>query len=326
MTMETASSATGAPRKPRGNTMLWITLLAFLLGLAAMAVLVHRFGDWIGLGPKTPPPVAVQAASPSSTATTTPAMRPQDVAALSEREAALSAHIAELEARLANLDTSSRVASGFATRAEGLMVAFAARRALDRGLSLGYIEDQLRQRFSAAEPQAVATVIAASRQPVTQEDLRLALDTIAPKLSGGAPDESWWEGIRREMSQMIIIRQDASPSMLPADRLARARRRLDAGQVEGALAEIQRMPGAANAESWMAAARRYIAARQALNAIETVAIQGAGTMPAPTALPVPPAPRPLPEADTSAVSPNAPDADASAGASGEATANQATGA
>jgi hypothetical protein len=80
--------------------------------------------------------------------------------------------------------------------------------------------------------------------------------------------------------------------MLPADRLARARRRLDAAQVEGALAEIARMPGAANAESWMDAARRYIAARQALNAIETVAIQGGGTLP-PLPLPVAPATQPL---------------------------------
>nr|WP_317894246.1 hypothetical protein [uncultured Sphingomonas sp.] len=294
MTMETASSATGAPRKPRGNTMLWVAILAFVLGLAAMAGLVHRFGAWIGLGPAATPPVVQSTPLPATPQNAAPpAQRPADIATLSQREQVLAAHIAELEARLANVDTSSRVASGFATRAEGLLVAFAARRALDRGLALGYIEDQLRQRFAAAEPQAVATVIAAARQPVTLEDLRLALDTIAPKLSGGGPDESWWQGIRRELSQLIIIRQDASPSMLPADRLARARRRLDAAQVEGALAEIARMPGAANAQSWMDAARRYIAARQALNAIETVAIQGGGTLSVPPApLPVPPATQP----------------------------------
>lgn len=298
--METASSATGAPRKPRGNTMLWVAILAFVLGLAAMAALVHRFGARIGLGPATTPP-ALQG-QPQSAArqdASTPTRRPLDVDTLSQRESVLAAHIAELEARLANVDTSSRVASGFATRAEGLLVAFAARRALDRGLALDYVEDQLRERFTAAEPEAVATVIAAARRPVTLEDLRLALDTIAPKLSGGGPDESWWQGIRRELSQLIIIRQDASPSMLPADRLARARRRLDAAQVEGALAEIARMPGAANAESWMDAARRYIAARQALNTIETVAIQGRGVLPPPP-MPVAPATEAVPD-DASAL-------------------------
>ncbi|MCC2977692.1 hypothetical protein LK533_13520 [Sphingomonas sp. PL-96] len=295
MTMETASSATGAPRKPRGNTMLWVAILAFVLGLAAMAVLVHRFGARIGLGPAATPPALQSQPQPAPTqGARLPVRRTPDVDTLSQRETVLAAHIAELEARLANVDTSSRVASGFATRAEGLLVAFAARRALDRGLALDYIEDQLRERFAAAEPQAVATVIAAARQPVTLEDLRLALDTIAPKLSGGGPNESWWQGIRRELSQLVIIRQDASPSMLPADRLARARRRLDAAQVEGALAEIARMPGAANAQSWMDAARRYIAARQALNTIETVAIQGRGTLPLP---PMPAAPPPAAGSD-----------------------------
>jgi hypothetical protein len=281
--------------------MLWVAILAFVLGLAAMAVLVHRFGARIGLGPAATPPALQSQPQPAPTQSArSPVRRPPDVDTLSQRETVLAAHIAELEARLANVDTSSRVASGFATRAEGLLVAFAARRALDRGLALDYIEDQLRERFAAAEPQAVATVVAAARQPVTLEDLRLALDTIAPKLSGGGPNESWWQGIRRELSQLVIIRQDASPSMLPADRLARARRRLDAAQVEGALAEIARMPGAANAQSWMDAARRYIAARQALNTIETVAIQGRGTLPLPPmpSAPVTPATEALPDDTT----------------------------
>jgi hypothetical protein len=279
--------------------MLWVAILAFVLGLAAMAVLVHRFGARIGLGPAATPPALQSQPQPAPTQSARlPVRRPPDVDTLSQRETVLAAHIAELEARLANVDTSSRVASGFATRAEGLLVAFAARRALDRGLALDYIEDQLRERFATAEPQAVATVIAAARQPVTLEDLRLALDTIAPKLSGGGPNESWWQGIRRELSQLIIIRQDASPSMLPADRLARARRRLDAAQVEGALAEIARMPGAANAQSWMDAARRYIAARQALNTIETVAIQGRGALPLPP-MPVAPPPEATPDDTTS---------------------------
>ncbi|MFV0624219.1 hypothetical protein ACBY01_09445 [Sphingomonas sp. ac-8] len=298
MTMETAS-ADPAPRSRRGNTMLWVALVAFVLGLAAMAGLLHRFGDRIGWGPARNTTTVRTVAVPATALAPPPAQRPPDLATISQRETVLAAHIAELEARLANVDSSSRVASGFATRAEGLLIAFAARRALDRGLGLGYVEDQLRLRFDTAEPEAVATVIAAARQPVTLEDLRLALDTIAPKLSGGGPQESWWGGLRRELSQLVIVRQDSSPSMLPADRLARARRRLDAGQVEGALAEVARMPGAADAQSWMDAARRYIAARQALNAIETVAIQGGGALPPPP-MPVAPAAAPLPEGDAGA--------------------------
>lgn len=298
--METAS-ADLAPRSRRRNTLWWVALAAFVLGLVAMAGLLHRFGDRIGWGPARAPATVRTVAVPAAALAAPPAQqRPPDLATISQRETVLAAHIAELEARLANVDSSSRVASGFATRAEGLLIAFAARRALDRGLSLGYVEDQLRLRFAAAEPEAVATVIEAARQPVTLEDLRLALDTIAPKLSGGGSQESWWQGIRRELSQLVIVRQDSSPSMLPADRLARARRRLDAGQVEGALAEIARMPGAGDAQSWMDAARRYIAARYALNAIETVAIQSGGVLPQPpaplAAAPVAPASEPLPDA------------------------------
>jgi hypothetical protein len=74
------------------------------------------------------------------------------------------------------------------------------------------------------------------------------------------------------MASVITVRRKGTNSTLPSERLRRATRSLDAGQVEVALAEILRMPGRENAAPWIADARRYIAARRALDAIETAAL------------------------------------------------------
>ena len=129
------------------------------------------------------------------------------------------------------------------------MVAFAARRALERGLQLGYVEGQLRDRFAADQPQAVATVIAAAKSPVTLADLREGLTRIAPTLTSGSSRDGFLSSAWREVSNLVILRRDTTPSPRPDDRLARARTMLDGGNVEAALAEVARMPGAADATS-----------------------------------------------------------------------------
>ncbi|MEI9927645.1 MAG: hypothetical protein WDN44_07975 [Sphingomonas sp.] len=163
------------------------------------------------------------------------------------------------------------------------MIAFTVRRSIERGLPLGPLEAQLRRRFGEKHGDAVATIVQAASQPVTLEDLRQALDTIAPRLSS-APDDSLWTWVRRLLSDLVVLRQGESPSPRPADRLRRARRALDGGQVEAALAEIARMPGAANAASWVTAAKRYITARTALREVELAAME---TPPTPPVTPAP---------------------------------------
>ena len=76
---------------------------------------------------------------------------------------------------------------------------------------------------------------------------------------------------------------------MAADRLARARRLLEGGQVEAARAEVARLPGARDDGNWMAAATRYIQARHALDGIENAAILGRVSQPnpAPVATTVP---------------------------------------
>ena len=51
------------------------------------------------------------------------------------------------------------------------------------------------------------------------------------------------------------------------------------GQVEAALAEAQTLPGAGRAANWVAAARRYVLARRALDRLEDAAIAAPAVVP-----------------------------------------------
>jgi len=280
-----------ASLKPTPLTPAWrnaaiLGVIAFLAGLGVMAFVLHNYAGWFApkpvatvtlplattAGGKQTPVVIV----PGNSGTAAPAI---DLDALSVRERDLSIRLADLEARTANVGVEARVASGYATRAEGLMIAFAARRQIDRGQPLGFLEEQLRERFGANQGQAVGTIIQAAGEPVTIEDLRAGLDVIAPELATGVTRDGWVGSFRRELGNLIVLHRADTPSPLPADRLTRARRMLQNGQVEAALAEVSRMPGAAQGGRWINAARRYIGARQALDAIETAAIQGQASVP-----------------------------------------------
>jgi hypothetical protein len=118
----------------------------------------------------------------------------------------------------------------------------------------------------------VATVLTAARQPVTLQQLRSELQDLTPHLTGGGPDQSWWQAFRTELGGLITIRKEKTPSTMPPERLKRAQQALDSGQVEVALVEVLRLPSRTKAEAWIEKARRYVAARQALDAIETAAL------------------------------------------------------
>jgi len=263
---------------------LLIALLAFGIGIAITAIVFQQYQRWFPAVTQTAPTVsALAGGSGPATAFVPPpeagsAARAIDSETLGARQTALAAELATLEARAATIDQEARGAASNAGRAEGLLIAFAARRAIDRGLGLGYLEGQLRSRFGATQPGAVAAIVRAAREPVTIEDLRLGLDTIAPDLTTGASTDGWWASLRREASGLIVIRRDGTPSPRPADRLARIRRLLDARQVEAAMAEVTRLPGASQAQRWSAAAARYVDAHRALDTIEAVAIMGGGSL------------------------------------------------
>ncbi|PWG02477.1 hypothetical protein [Sphingosinicella humi] len=275
--------------------ILLLPLIAFIAGLAAMGwLLVHwdAAAEFLGIRPAEPPTIAQVTPAPVApiTAPATTTGEPERLVIDPE----ITRRVVQIEQRIAAIDSQSRQAVGNADRAEGLLVAFAARRALDRGVALGYIEGLLRQRFGDTQRQAVATIITAARQPVTLEDLQEGLQDAGEALTGAGPDQNWWDALKAELSSLVTIRKANTPSTLPAERLRRATRRLEAGQVDVALAEVLRMPGHEHAQSWINDARRYVAARRALDTIETAALLDPRNPPAPPAMPAPaPPPEPV---------------------------------
>lgn len=253
-------------RRSRIAPVIVAVLIAFCLGAGLMTWVVATRPAW--LSAVLPGEVSTETASAQ------PVVAPTtiDTVTLSTRESNLAAGIAALEARTATIDNDTAAAADRAGQAEAILIAFAARRAIDRGVGLGYLEEQLRQRFGATVPRETMTVIRAARAPVTIEDLRESLDTITPALLGGRSD--WWAGIGSELRNLFVIHRVGTPSPLPSDRLERARRLLNSGNVEAALAEVSRMPGAQAVQQWTDAAGRYVAAHRALDTLEAAAITG----------------------------------------------------
>ncbi len=193
------------------------------------------------------------------------------VEGLAQQQGGLDQRLAAAEQRLSRLDLQAQAAAGNAARAEGLLIAFATRRAIERGAELGFLADQLRLRFGDNWPNAVRTIISFSRRPITLDQLLARLEGLGPDLA--EPDEvSSWADIRREFGELFVIRREDTPSPQPERRLDRARLFLESGRVEAAIAEVQNLPGAASAENWIADATRFSNAMDALDTIETAAV------------------------------------------------------
>ena len=182
--------------------------------------------------------------------------------------------VAMLESRLARVENSTQRTEGSVGRADALLVAFAARRAIDRGVALGYLENLLVGRFAAQHRQAVATIISTSHNPVRLSDLIAEYEALGPDLRRGGPNESWWTNFKREIGSLVEIHRADQPSPNSDARYRRAVQRLYAGEVDDALVETMRLPGAAHAGDWVGKARRYVAVHRALDEVESSALLG----------------------------------------------------
>lgn len=187
-----------------------------------------------------------------------------------------SARVAALEQRLSRVESAAVQAQGSAGRADALVVAFAARRAIDRGVALGYLENLLADRFGPQHQAAVATIITASRAPVRLNDLIDSYETLGPDLRRGSPQDSWWTDFKRELGSLVELHRADRPAANADARYNRALQRLETGDVDQALAETMRLPGAVRAGTWTTSARRYVAAHRALDEIESAALLPAG--------------------------------------------------
>lgn len=262
-------SATGRRPGTRGILILLLVIAAFAGGVVAALWTAPGFNGW-WRSSSPPTDAAENSVAPTADRASLPAnasgaVTPDTVAMLEARMAALSTQLDGIAGQAA-------AAGGNAARAEGLLVAFATRRALDRGVPLGYLEGELRVRFGNAQPRAVATIISAAHAPVTLADLQAGLDEIAPALAGTKAKTDWWTATKRELASLIVIRKAGAPSPAPQQTIERARNLLASDRVGAALSEIERLPNHARADNWIQNAREYNEARRALDVIEAAAI------------------------------------------------------
>ena len=157
-------------------------------------------------------------------------------------------------------------------RADGLLLIYAVRGAIDKGAPLGALAEQLRLRFGATQPQSVAAILSAGQAPVTVDALKTELRGLAPVLLTGNRDDSTWATVKRELSELFVLRKENGPSLAPNERLIRAEALVDAGKLDLAVTEVAALPGASIAQSWIARAKRFSDARKALDRLEQVAI------------------------------------------------------
>lgn len=183
-----------------------------------------------------------------------------------------SREIARIENRLTQVETTTQRVEGSAGRADALLVAFAARRAIDRGVALGYLEPLLLDRFGRTHARAVATIVTGSHSPVRLNDLVNQYRDLGSQLRSGAAQEGTWTQFKRELGSLVQIRRADRPSTQPDARYLRALSALEDGEVDIALAETMRLPGAANAQPWIRQARQYVAVHRALDEIESGAL------------------------------------------------------
>jgi hypothetical protein len=249
-----------------------LLLLAFIGGIGLAAWLATQYGVLDRFSPK--PATAITA--PKSPA---PQIAPAAPALLPAPQPTTPAP------SVGTIDT--------ANRSEAMMIAFAARRAVEGGTSLGNIAGQLQQRFGASAPDAVQNIIAAAQAPVTLSGLQSEFDGIDANLLTANPDAGLWATIQREAAELFVLRRGNLTANNPASRLDRAQQMVRSGDIAGAVDQVAPLPGAARVSNWLQRARRYVATENALNVIERAALAPVVVEPVAQAVP-PTLPMPAP--------------------------------
>ncbi|WP_336978348.1 hypothetical protein [Altererythrobacter fulvus] len=279
------------PRSPerRGSgsgLLIGAVLVSFLVGVGATGYVAWQGGlDFLpGIGdaaqdtsqPADRQPLLASAPTPGASASDAQAaaQAAEKVEQVAQQQGGIEARVVAVEQRLDQLSLQAQSVAGNAARSEALLVAFASRRSIERGQPLGSLADQLKLRFGDAHPNAVRTVIEAAKSPVTLDQLVARLDGLAPDLTRRSSSEISWARLKREFSELFVVRHEATPSPQPLKRMERAHLFLESGRVAAAAAEVSNLPGADSPDAlrWIADARRYAAAQDALDRLETAAI------------------------------------------------------
>lgn len=247
-----------ATTNSRGGLKFKHIMLLILLAFVGGCIVAYLVADKYGLLTRSDAPVAAVTSSAGpvgNMAPVDPAVAPPPVTD-----------------QMVPTFASPNMLSPDVARADGLLLTYTVRRTIDKGAPLGSLAEQLRLRFGATQPQSVAAVLSAAQAPVTVDTLRTELRGLAPVLLTGNRDNSAWATMKREFSELFVLRKESGPSLAPNERLIRAEALVDAGKLDLAMEEIAALPGASAAQSWIARARRFSDARKALDRLEQVAI------------------------------------------------------
>jgi hypothetical protein len=268
-----AQAPKNEPKKGMKIRTIFALLFFAFIGGAILSVWAADRLNWFGTDSAPPQTNATAISTPafsSNSASVTPAIGP------------MTDRVEDLEARLSRINSETATATGNAARAEGMLVTYAARRAIESGEVLGYVENQLRTHFSAEQPRAVEYIVRSARNPVTLDLLRAELESQGSYwlVPSGL---SAWARFKQELNGLFVLRRADSPSPVPARKLLRAQQYAETGNIKSALAEIENLPGKIQAQEWMDKAKTYIEVRNALDIIERTAL--ARPAPAPAATP-----------------------------------------
>lgn len=266
---DTPPTTPSAPPPARSSSVRGLVIFALVCFAVGIAVMGWLLSEWqparsLLLG-ETEVAAPIAPSAPAETSATPPS-EPKAILPTAE------AHMAKIEEKLAIIDQQADSASTDAARAERMMIAFAARRALERGTPLGYLEGALMRQFGASDAGSVSIVIKAARMPVTLEQLEEGLDAARTGITSPDGEPGWFGSLWRDVGNIAVIKQEGEDRLSPDQRFDRARRALERDRVEIAMYEVRAMPGRDRAKEWLEKADRYVQARKALDRLEAITL------------------------------------------------------
>lgn len=264
--MEDVPAPAAPARSSPVRGLVIFALVCFAVGIVVMGWLLSEWPPARNLllgappisAPTTSAVPAAQHAAPPSPSVVTPVTP--------------DAQMTHIEEQLAIIDQQASSASDDAARTERMMIAFAARRAIERGSPLGYLEGALTRQFGAQDAKAVSTIVKCARAPVTLERLEEGLDAARDTLLSDDRASNWFGRIWNDVGNLATIRHDGEDTSSPDQHFNRARRALERDRVEMAIREVEAMPGKAGVRPWLDSAQRYVQVRRALDRLEAITL------------------------------------------------------
>lgn len=270
-----------------------VSLTVLLGGLILAGWLVTRFDL---LTPEAPSAESAQKAQDENSQPGFSAIALDSKPSGANTDSDVAAKVAALEKRIAQIDQQDGAAVAFSPSRGGVATALRARRALDSGASLSFIQAQLTQRFGDRYPQAVDALQQLANEPVTLDELRDDIARRGDAVIGRGGEASLWSRIQLELGELFMLRERGEPSTSPAHILQRAEEDISKGDLKSAIEKIAALPKNDASDAWLKSARRYQNAKDALDRIER------GALSQPVAAPVLVAPADVAKKKPAAVS------------------------